>query len=76
MFRNKSNKNLITGASMKTQIQKLNELNYLSAILCVLVIFIHIVSQGIEQLSKTSMQYAVLFFFWRFCQFVVQGFVF
>lgn len=56
--------------------KKENELGFLSAILCIFVIFIHVSSQGIESLITSSVQYKVLFIFWRFCQFVVPGFIF
>ena len=61
---------------MRSRRQKINELGFLSAILCMFVIFIHISSQGIDSLSRSSIQHGTLFFFWRFCQFVVQGFIF
>lgn len=64
-----------------TDLQKItskrkNELSYLNILFCLLVIFIHVTSNPIATLNKTSWQYAVVFFPWRLSAFVVQGFLF
>jgi fucose 4-O-acetylase-like acetyltransferase len=53
-----------------------DELSYLNILFCLLVIFVHVSSNPITTLSKSSWQYAVVFFPWRLSAFVVQGFLF
>ncbi len=56
--------------------QRKNELSFLNIIFCLLVIFIHVSSAPVTELSKESWQYGVIFVPWRLSAFVVQGFIF
>lgn len=48
----------------------------MNVILCLLVIFIHVSSEPVSQLDKTSWQYAAVLIPWRLASFAVQGFLF
>ena len=52
------------------------ELSYFNAIACLLVIFIHVVSYGINTVAPESVQAAVIYFPWRLAAFVVPAFLF
>lgn len=52
------------------------ELNYMSAICCLLVIMIHVLSFAIVDLDKQSWQFAIIFFPWQISAFVVPAFLF
>lgn len=52
------------------------ELAYFNAVACLLVILIHVLSQGISQAEPTSWQLAVIYFPWRLAAFVVPAFLF
>lgn len=54
---------------------KNNEINLLTSISCILVIFIHISSQAINELNKNSLELVVIYIPWRLSQFVVQCFI-
>ena len=56
--------------------EKRSELDFLNVIMCVFVVFIHIISKAVTALDSTSVQYAMVFIPSRLMQFVVQGFVF
>jgi peptidoglycan/LPS O-acetylase OafA/YrhL len=48
----------------------------MNAVLCLIVIFIHVSAVPVTALSKGSYAYAVVFVPWRLSAFVVQGFIF
>ena len=56
--------------------KRLVELSFLNVIFTVMVIFVHIFSEPVTSLDKSSVQYFVIFAPWKLFQFVVQGFVF
>jgi len=53
-----------------------NELSFLNIIFCILVIFIHVSSSPVTNLTKGTWQYGAFFVPWRLSAFVVQGFIF
>lgn len=53
-----------------------DELAYFNAIACLLVILIHVLSQGISLAEPTSWQMAAIYFPWRWAAFVVPAFLF
>ncbi len=55
---------------------RLAELSYLNVIFCVMVICVHILSEPITALTRTSVQYFAVYTPWKLFQFVTQGFVF
>lgn len=52
------------------------ELAYFNAVACLLVILIHVLSQGVSQAEPTSWQLAAVYFPWRWAAFVVPAFLF
>ncbi len=56
--------------------KRLSELSFLNVIFTVMVIFVHIFSEPITSLDRSSIQYFTVFAPWKLFQFVVQGFVF
>ena len=52
------------------------ELAYVNAVSCLLVILIHVLSLGISMAEPTSWQLAVIYFPWRLSAFVVPAFLF
>lgn len=61
---------------MSHQSQRLEELSFLNAIACLLVVFIHVSSYGITNSTPDSLQAALLYFPWRLSAFVVPAFLF
>lgn len=55
---------------------KASEISLLTAILCILVVFIHISSQAVVSLNKTSIPLILIYIPWKASHFVVQGFIF
>jgi membrane-bound acyltransferase YfiQ involved in biofilm formation len=55
---------------------KANEISLATAVLCLLVVFIHISSQAIVSLDKTSVQWLLVYIPWQASLFVVPGFIF
>ncbi len=56
--------------------KRLYELSYLNVLFCVMVICVHILSEPITALERTSLQYFSVYAPWKLFQFVTQGFVF
>lgn len=56
--------------------EKRREINFANVSLCLLVMFIHILSKAVGALNRESIQYAAVFVPWRLASFVVQGFIF
>ncbi|MBE6605535.1 MAG: acyltransferase [Ruminococcaceae bacterium] len=56
--------------------KKLYELSYLNVLFCIMVICVHILSEPITALERTSLQYFSVYAPWKLFQFVTQGFVF
>ena len=55
---------------------KKGEISFLNVILCLMVIFIHVTSAAIYNLSPTCGSVIVLYALYKFCGFAVYGFVF
>lgn len=55
---------------------RLLELSYLNVLFCVMVIFVHILSEPITALECTNFRYLAVYAPWKLFQFVTQGFVF
>ncbi|MBQ7821457.1 MAG: acyltransferase [Clostridia bacterium] len=55
---------------------RLTELSYLNVLFTLMVICIHIMSEPISTLDKSSLQYFAVFAPWKLFQFVTQAFVF
>ena len=53
-----------------------NEIVLLNILLCLLVVFIHVLSEPVTVLNKQSFAFAAVFFPWRLSAFAVQGFLF
>lgn len=53
-----------------------NEIIFANVLLCLMVVFIHVSSEPVSSLEKTSLAYAAVMFPWRLSGFVVQGFIF
>ena len=53
-----------------------NEIIFANVVLCLLVVFIHVSSNAVSSLEKTSIQYLLVMVPWRLSAFVVQGFIF
>ena len=53
-----------------------SELSLLNVLMCLLVIFVHVISWTIGDMDKSSIAYVFTLIPWRLAQFVVQGFVF
>ncbi len=53
-----------------------SELSLLNILMCLFVIFVHVVSWTIGDMDKSSLAYVFTLIPWRLTQFVVQGFVF
>ncbi len=56
--------------------KRLNELSYMNLLFCVIVVFIHILSEPISKYDHTSFQYFAVAIPHRLSSFVVQGFLF
>ena len=56
--------------------RKKQELNYMNAVACLLVILIHVLSMGISSLEHTSWQAALVYLPWRLSAFVVPMFLY
>ena len=52
------------------------ELNLFNAVACLLVVLIHVLSVGITELQRDTLQAAVVFFPWKLAAYVVPGFLF
>lgn len=61
---------------MRQMKKALPEISAMNALLCLLVIFIHVSASPVTALQKGSAAYAVVFTPWRLSAFVVQGFIF
>lgn len=61
---------------MGTNRRYAEELAYVNAVSCLLVILIHVLSLGISMAEPTSWQLAVIYFPWRLSAFVVPAFLF
>ncbi len=55
---------------------KRREIDFVNVVLCLLVVFVHIVSRAVSALDKTSLSFAAVFVPQRLASFVVQGFIF
>ena len=55
---------------------RLTELSYLNVLFTLMVICVHIMSEPISSLDKSSLQYFAVFAPWKLFQFVTQAFVF
>lgn len=55
---------------------RLPELSYLNLTFCILVALIHILSEPVSSLDRSSLQYFVVMIPHRLSSFVVQGFIF
>lgn len=53
-----------------------NELSFANVLCCLLVIFIHVNSEAISTLDKTSIWYAISFCLWQASSFAVYAFIF
>ena len=56
--------------------KRLSELSYMNLFYCVLVVFIHVSSEPVTTLERSSLQYFAVMIPWRLSAFVVQGFIF
>lgn len=56
--------------------KRLPELSYLNLTFCILVILIHVLSEPVGTLDKSSLQYFAVMIPFRLSAFVVQGFIF
>lgn len=56
--------------------KKLSELSFLNILFCIIVIFIHVVSEPVSSLTAESALYMPSLVSWRLSAFVVQGFIF
>ncbi|MCQ2431815.1 MAG: acyltransferase [Clostridia bacterium] len=56
--------------------QRLSELSFLNVFFCFLVMFIHVSSEPVTALLPGSWQGMIVTLCWRFCSFVVPGFLF
>lgn len=56
--------------------ERKTELNYMNAVGCLLVILIHVLSLGISNAERSSVQAAVIYFPWRLASFVVPMFLY
>ncbi|SHH95148.1 Surface polysaccharide O-acyltransferase, integral membrane enzyme [Sporobacter termitidis DSM 10068] len=61
---------------MVRTVKRLPEIAALNVMLCLLVVFIHVTSVPVTGYDKSSLQFAAVFFPWRFSGFVVPGFIF
>lgn len=61
---------------MQKKSRRAEELSYLNAIACLMVIFIHVASYGIVNATPDSWQAAVIYFPWRLAACVVPTFLF
>ena len=52
-----------------------HEISFLNVILCLTVIFIHIISYAVSGLEVGSVKYNIAMFLWRMSSFAVQGFI-
>ena len=71
-------KNIYSGSekmSMENKRQRRCEISFLNMLFCLIVIFIHIISYAVAELSPNTLGYNMVLFPWRFSSFVVQGFV-
>lgn len=55
---------------------KKNEISFLNVLFCLMVIFIHICSEPVSDLTRGSLGHVVVFTLWKLSSFVVQGFIF
>ena len=53
-----------------------SELSHLNILMCLAVVFVHVISWTIGDMDKSSVQYVCMLMPWRLLQFVVQGFIF
>ncbi len=53
-----------------------SEISLLNILMCLAVVFVHVLSWTIGDMDKSSMQYVFVLVPWRLMQFVVQGFIF
>ncbi|MCD8036841.1 MAG: acyltransferase [Clostridiales bacterium] len=56
--------------------EKRREIDFANVVLCLIVIFAHIISRAVSSLDHTSVQFAVVFIPSRLCTFAVPGFIF
>lgn len=56
--------------------KKKREIDLLNTIFCLIVIFIHVISEPVSEADKTAALYFAAFAPWRLSSFVVQGFIF
>ncbi len=62
--------------TLNTPTKRYNELSYMNVVFTILVIFVHILSEPVTRLDRSSLQYFCVFAPSRLFQFVTQGFVF
>ena len=55
--------------------QRKSEISYLNVLLCLFVIFIHIISFAVADFEYKTLSYNLAMFPWRMVSFVVQGFI-
>ena len=63
-------------AEAVTKRSRCEELNLFNAVACLLVVLIHVLSVGITELQRDTLQAAVVFFPWKLAAYVVPGFLF
>lgn len=54
----------------------LEELDYMSAISCIFVVFVHVLATGVSLVDRDSWQALMIYFPWRLCSFNVSAFLF
>ncbi len=55
---------------------KKTEISFLNILFCIIVMFVHISSEPMSKLDKSSIQYIFVLIPWRLSAFIVQGYIF